>query len=94
MHSHNHHNSHGGGHHTHQHVENQMTYFIFKPLKLKRSTLTYIISSLLALSLFAERFCFITTVYKTRYYGYVLILMVTMLNCIFNFAMTRIQKKK
>ena len=71
-----------------------MTYFIFKPLKLKRSTLTYIISSLLALSLFTERFCFITTVYKTRYYGYVLILMVTMLNCIFNFAMSRIQKKK
>ena len=61
---------------------------------MQRSTLTAIVTFFLVLSLLMERFCFIVTVYKTKYYGYVLILIVIALNCVFNFAMTRLRKKK
>lgn len=73
---------------------NQMTYFLFKPLRLKKSALTLMVTVFLVLALICERFCFITTVYKTRYYAYVLILLVILMNCIFNFALTRMRKKK
>ena len=84
------------GHHTIANADdlNQMTYFLFRPLKLRKHTLTLLVTALLTMSLFMERFCFIVTVYKTRYYGYVLILIVILLNCIFNFALTRMRKKK
>ena len=48
----------------------------------------------LAFALFMERFCFIVTVYKTKYYGYVLILIVIFLNCIFNFIISRLRVEK
>ena len=73
---------------------NEMTYFLFKSLRLRRSTLTLLVTGFLMLSLLMERFCFLVTVYKTKYYGYVLILIVIALNCIFNFALTRMRKKK
>ena len=38
-----------------------------------------------------ERYCFIVTVYKMKYYGYVLILIVIALNCIFNMILTRVK---
>lgn len=71
-----------------------MTYFLFKQLRLKKKTMVALMTCFLTLSLIMERFCFIVTVYKTKYYGYVLILIVIMLNCIFNFALTRLRKKK
>jgi hypothetical protein len=49
---------------------------------------------LLIASLFFERFFFITTVYKTKYYGYVLILMVIGLNCVFTMLMSRAGEQK
>lgn len=48
----------------------------------------------LLLSIFAERYCFIVTVYKMKYYGYVLILIVTALNCIFNLILSRLRFEK
>ena len=71
-----------------------MTYFLFRSLRLRKKTMISIMTGFLVLSLLMERFCFIVTVYKTRYYGYVLILIVIALNCIFNFALTRLRKKK
>ena len=53
-----------------------------------------IMTSLLMVSLIMERYCFIVTVYKTKYYGYVLILIAIFLNCVFNFLLTRLRKKK
>lgn len=73
---------------------NQETFFIFKSLRLRKKTMVTLVTVLLVLSLFFERFCFIVTVYKTKYYGYVLILIVIALNCIFNFALSRLRKKK
>lgn len=63
-------------------------------MRLKKSQMVALMTGFLVISLLMERFCFIVTVYKTRYYGYVLILIVIMLNCIFNFALTRLRKKK
>ena len=40
---------------------------------------------LMAFALFLERYCFILAVYKTKYYGYVLILIVIAVNCVFNY---------
>ncbi len=48
----------------------------------------------LIVSIFLERYCFIVTVYKMKYYGYVLILIVTALNCIFNLFISRLRHKK
>ena len=73
---------------------NPMTYFVFKKWRLRRNQLTIIVTCLLILSLFVERFCFIVSVYKAKYYGYTLILIVIFLNCIFNFALAKLRKKK
>ena len=73
---------------------NQMTYFLFRSWRLRKSSLTILVTVFLVLSLLMERFCFIVTVYKTKYYGYVLILIVIFLNCIFNFVLMRLRKKK
>lgn len=70
-----------------------MSYFMFKSFRMRRSTLTLVVTGFLVLALLMERFCFIVTVYKTRFYGYVLILIVIFLNCIFNFALSRLRKK-
>jgi len=39
---------------------------------------------MLLAAIFFERYCFIVVVYKTKYYGYVLILLVIAINCVFN----------
>mmetsp|Transcript_21402 Transcript_21402/g.26340 ORF Transcript_21402/g.26340 Transcript_21402/m.26340 type:complete len:273 (-) Transcript_21402:549-1367(-) len=70
-----------------------MSYFLFKSIPMRKSTLTAVVTTFLVIALLMERFCFIVTVYKTRYYGYVLILIVIFLNCIFNFALSRLRKK-
>ena len=71
-----------------------MTYFVFRSLRLKKTTMVLLMTGLLILSLFMERYCFIVTVYETKYYGYVLILIVIFLNCLFNFVLSRVRKKK
>ena len=73
---------------------NQMTYFLFRSWRLKKSSLTLLVTAFLVLSLLMERFCFIVTVYKAKYYGYVLILIVIFLNCIFNYVLMQLRKKK
>ena len=67
-----------------------MSYFLFKSCRMRRTTLTMLVTCFLVLALIAERFCFIVTVYKTRYYGYVLILIVILFNSIFNFVLSRL----
>ena len=73
---------------------NQMTYFLFRSWRLRKSTMTVLVTAFLVLSLLTERFCFIVTVYKAKYYGYVLILIVIFLNCIFNLVLMRLRKVK
>ena len=59
-----------------------------------KSTQIKICLGFLLLSLFFERYFFITTVYKTKYYGYVLILLVIGLNCLLNAVILKLRKKK
>lgn len=70
-----------------------MTYFVFRSLKLKKTTMITVMTILLVVSLIMERYCFLVTVYKTKYYGYVLILVVIGLNCLFNFVLSILRKK-
>jgi len=51
-------------------------------------------TAMLLLSIFTERYCFIVTVYKMKYYGYVLILSVIALNCIFNLILAQMRMEK
>jgi hypothetical protein len=44
--------------------------------------------------LFFERYCFITVIYKTKYYGYCLILIVIGLNCLFNMLIFKLRQQK
>jgi len=46
---------------------------------------------MLFFAIFLERFCFVVVVYKTKYYGYVLILLVIGVNCVFNFIIFKIR---
>ena len=80
-------------HHQAVSSDNQMSYFIVKSWRMRKRTLTTVVTILLTLALFMERFCFIVSVYKTKYYGYVLILLVIMVNCIFNFVLSRMHRK-
>ena len=72
--------------------QNKMTYFVFRSWRLRKKSLTMLVTSLLVLSLLMERYCFVVTVYKTRYYGYVLILSVIFCNCIFNYVFQRMRQ--
>ena len=50
------------------------------------------LAGVLILSLFMERFWFIVTIYKTKGYGYVLILMISLLNSMSAFVNSVIKK--
>ena len=78
-----------GTHHTAAQADpgNEMTYFVFRSLRLRKSMMAVLMTCLLVFALLLERMCFIVTVYKTKFYGYVLILIVIFLNCMFNFAL-------
>ena len=71
-----------------------MTYFVFRSWRLRRNQLTILVTCLLILSLLMERFCFVVSVYKAKYYGYTLILIVIFLNCVFNFVLAKMRHKK
>jgi len=51
---------------------------------MKRKAYLMLVTALLLAAIFLERFCFIVVVYKSKYYGYVLILLVVAINCGFN----------
>lgn len=51
-------------------------------------------TALLIVAAFLERYCFVVVVYQTKYYGYVLILLVVAMNCAFNSVIWQIQPKK
>lgn len=48
----------------------------------------------LVIAISLERYCFIVTVYKMKYYGYVLIMIVIALNCVFNLLLTKLRSKR
>jgi ABC-type thiamin/hydroxymethylpyrimidine transport system permease subunit len=68
------------------------TSFIFPCWRVKRSTKLMVATIILGLTIFVERYCFIVVVYKAKYYGYVLILMVIFLNVIFNYFNAKLRE--
>lgn len=53
-----------------------------------------ILLAFLVVALFFERYCFAIAVYKTKYYGYILIILVIFFNTIFLNVIMRLRKKK
>ena len=75
-------------------VIDKETSLFFPCIRVRRSKKNQIVTGLLVLALFLERYCFIVTVYKTKYYGYILIMFVILLNAIFNGLIARLRRKK
>ena len=71
-----------------------MSYFISKrfPIPLHRYAL--ILVGILLPALFFERFFFIVALYKTRNFGYMLLMTVLLLNTLFLFLMQRLRRNK
>ena len=67
---------------------------MFRRCKVQWTTFYILTTAILLLAIFMERFCFIVIVYKSKYYGYVLILLVISMNCVFNFILAQIKPKK
>jgi len=74
--------------------DKELTHFIFNKWVMQRRTKFLICGVLLFLAAFLERYFFLVSVYKTKYFGYVLILCVFFLNVIFSYFNQRLRRKK
>lgn len=63
-------------------------------VRVKRGFKMKVVTGLLVVSVFTERYCFVVQVYKTKYFGYLLILFVIFLNMIFQSLQASIRKDK
>jgi hypothetical protein len=72
----------------------KQTYFIFKSWSMPLKSYIHILLFFLLLALFFERYCFVVAVYKTKNYGYVLILTVIFFNSLFLFLISKLRVKK
>jgi hypothetical protein len=69
-----------------------MTYFLFKRCQISENRYFWLVSFLLAIGIFVERYCFIVIVYKVKWYGYVLIVVVIIINMLFTLCKWKINK--
>lgn len=74
--------------------EDEITYFVLPRFKMSHRNMIKCTTVALLIAIFLERYCFIVTIYKMKYYGYVLIMIVIALNCAFNLLMTRLTLKR
>jgi len=51
-------------------------------LRVRRGFKLKVVTAILVLAVFTERYCFYVSVYKTKFFGYLLILLVSLLNMI------------
>ena len=63
-------------------------------VRVKRGFKLKIVTALLVLAVFFERYTFIVSVYKTKYFGYLLILFVILFNALFQVIQSNIRKDK
>lgn len=63
-------------------------------VRVKRGLKLKVVTIMLVLSVFMERYCFIVSVYKTKYFGYLLILFVIFLNMVLQAYQSMIRKDK
>ena len=69
-----------------------MTYFLCKSCPISEARFYWLISFFLLVSIFVERYCFVVIVYKVKWYGYVLIIVVITLNMLFTLCKMKINK--
>ena len=72
----------------------ETTYFVLRRFRMTRQNMIKCTTAALLVAIFLERYCFIVTVYKMKYYGYVLIMIVIALNCVFNLLLTKLRIKR
>ena len=70
------------------------SYFIFKSWRMPLKRYINILMVILVIALFLERFFFAVVVYKTKNYGYALILLIVSFNSMFLFLMIQLRRKK
>ncbi len=63
-------------------------------IRVKRSFKLKVVTAILVLAVFAERYCFYVSVFKAKYFGYLLILLVSLLNMIMQAIQSNIRKDK
>lgn len=63
-------------------------------VRVKRGFKIKVVTALLVVAVFMERYCFFVSVYKTKYFGYLLILFVIFLNVILQALQSMIRKDK
>ena len=63
-------------------------------IRVKRGFKLKVVTALLVLAVFSERYCFFVSLYKTKYFGYLLILMVILLNVIMQSIQYSIRQDK
>ena len=51
-------------------------------LRVRRGFKLQVVTAILVVAVFTERYCFYVSVYKTKFFGYLLILLVSLLNMI------------
>lgn len=74
--------------------EKKHTYFIFKCCRISVVSYVKVLLLLLCVALFMERYCFAVSLYKTKNFGFILILVVVFCNAIFLYAIKQLRKKK
>lgn len=74
--------------------QEKTSYFIFKCCRMPLKRYIRILMCILVIAMFFERFFFAVIVYKTKNYGYSLILLVLFFNAIFLYLMIFLRKKK
>jgi hypothetical protein len=63
-------------------------------LRVKRGFKLKVVTAILFLAVFGERYCFYVSIYKTKYFGYLLILLVSLFNMIMQAIQSNIRKDK
>lgn len=74
--------------------QQKTSYFILKCCRMPLSKYINILMVILLVSMFMERFFFAVIVYKTKNYGYALLLLVLFFNSIFLYIMIKLRQKK
>lgn len=74
--------------------QEEQSYLLLKRWPMSVQQKITIMTVFLILSVFFERFFFIIIVYKTKFFGYLLILFVIALNTVFHFVNQRLRRKK
>jgi hypothetical protein len=70
------------------------TSLFFPCIRVKRGFKLKVVTVLLFLAMFMERYTFFVSVYRTKYFGYILILFVIFLNMVLQAYQSSIRKDK